>query len=143
MPVRSRGHLPSGNAGRAAEAFLRREKAFRGTDPMKGSPMRETGEIQLFPASGFPEGNCGKHRGIEGGEGTGQLVILDRFEDVRGIQGKKKTDRGRSVGGDGPEKEGEIKPRPRPRLPGQILDDHQVGQRRWKGRSGHRGEKPS
>ena len=105
--------------------------------------MREAGEIQLFPASGFPEGNCGQHRGIEGGEGACQLVILDGLEDVRGIQGKKKADWGRSVWGDGPEEEGEIKPRPRPRFPSQILDGHHGGQWRRSGRSTHGGQKPS
>ena len=108
LPIRPWGHFPSGNVGRTAEAFLRRQKAFRGTNPMKRSPVREAGELQFFPETGFPERDRGQHRGIEGSEGTSQLVILDRFENVRGVQGKKKTDRGRSVWGDSPEKEGAL-----------------------------------
>ena len=105
--------------------------------------MGKAGEVQIFPVTLLPEGNRRKHRGIEGGEGAGQLVILSRFENIRGIQGKKKTDWGRWIWGDGPKKEGEIKPRPRPRFPGQILDGHQGGQRGRNGRSSHGGQKPS
>jgi len=143
LPVGSRGHFPSGNPGRATEAFLRGEKAFRGTDPMKGSPVRKAGEIEFFSTTDFPKDHGRQDRSIKSGEGAAQLVILDRFEDIGGVQGKKQAHRGGPVGGDGPEKKGEIKPRPRPRFPGQILDGHQGGQWRRSGRSTHGGQKPS
>ena len=142
LPIRSWGHFPSGNPGRATEAFLRGEKAFRGTDPMKGSPVRKAGEIEFFSTPDFPEDHGRQDRSIKSGEGAAQLVILDRFEDIGGVQGKKQAHRGGPVRGDGPKQEGQIKPRPRPRFSGQILDGHQGGQRRWHGRGGHGGKEP-
>jgi hypothetical protein len=102
--------------------------------------MRESGEFQFFPVTLLPESDGGENGRIEGGEGAGELVVLDRLEGVGGIEGEKEADGGGAVRGDGAEQKGEIEPRPGPRFPGQILDGDEGGERRRRGRGGHGGK---
>jgi len=103
--------------------------------------MRKRKKVKLFPATLFPERHGGEDGGIKGSERAAKLVVLDRFESVRRIEGKKQADRGGPVRRDGPEHEGEVEPGPRPRLSGQILDRDQNRQRRNHGWGCHGGKK--
>ena len=139
MAIGFRCDFPGGNAGGAAQAFLRGEKTFRGTDPPQRAVMRKSKEFQFFPAGLLPESNGGEDGEIKGSEGAAQLVILDRFEGIRGIEWKQQADRGGSIRGDGTEHEREVEPGPRPRFSGQILDRDE-SRKRWNyGRGRHGG----
>ena len=100
--------------------------------------MGDRGELQFFPAAFLTKSHRGKDRGIKSGEGAGELIILNRLEDIGGVEGKEEADRRGSIRGHGTEEEGEIEPRPRPRLPGKILNGHNDGQGRRNRRSRHR-----
>ena len=103
--------------------------------------MRKREKFQFFPATFFPESHGGEDGGVKRSEGAAQLVVLDWFESIGGIEGKKQADRGGSVRRDGPEHEREVEPGPWPRFSGQILDRDQNRQRRNHGRGRHGGQK--
>jgi len=136
-----RRDFPGGDAGGATQALLGGEKTFGRTDSSQGALVRKREKLQFFPATFFPEGHGGEDGGVKGGQGAGELTVLNRFEDVGGIKGKKQADGGGSVRGDGPEHEGEIESRPGPRFSGQILDGDEDRQRGSHGRGRQGGEK--
>jgi len=118
MAIGFRRDFPGGDAGGATQALLGGEKTFGRTDPSQGALVRKREKFQFFPATFFPEGHGGEDGGVKGGQGAGELTVLNRFEDVGGIKGKKQADGGGSVRGDGPEHEGEIESWPGPRFSG-------------------------
>ena len=141
MTVGFRRHFPGGGVGRATKAGFRGKEGFRGADSAESAPVGKRREGQFLSAPILREGHRGKNRGFESGEGAGQLVVLNRFQDVRGVERKKKTNGKRTVKRDGTEKEGEIEPGPGPRFPGKILDRHDGRKRRRHRRGSHRWKK--
>jgi len=105
----------------------------------------ERSKLEFFPAGLVAERDRGEDGGFEGGEGAGELVVLDGLEDIGGVVKEKETDGGGAVGGDGAEEKGEVEPRPGPGFPSQILngdDDGQGGGNRGGGHGGKKEPRP-
>ena len=101
------------------------------------SAMWERRENQLLRACLLPESDGWKNRGFERAEGAGKLIVLDRFQGIGSVEGKKKSNGSRSVRGNRAQEKGEIEPGPRPGFAGEILDGDDGGEGGSHGRCRH------